>query len=293
MSVGTRRRAPTRIHLTGAASIALRATLEHPRRPARVLAVFPLGLYLEVRSQVEPHVVAVVHGHASKPPNGVVVSGNGWPPASIGEEAAIGDGTVEIGDAVIRTRRWWDPGLILGAVGRDRLADSLEAGTRLVAAHSRRCGLAGHEAGESLAAACGAGDLARAVMAAERLVGLGPGLTPSGDDMISGLLMTLRVFGGACPGGLPAVKLADWLGAAVTYDARTRTTPISATMLHCAARGQGSPEVRAVLRGAAGLLPLEPAMRKLLLIGHTSGADLAWGILAGLRAVLRLSEGAR
>ncbi len=84
--------------------------------------------------------------------------------------------------------------------------------------------------------------------------------------------------------------LADWLAAAVTFDARTRTTPISATLLHCAARGEAGLETIAVLRGLTGRQPLEPAVHRLLRLGHTSGADLAWGIRTGVSAVLELRE---
>jgi hypothetical protein len=92
------------------------------------------------------------------------------------------------------------------------------------------------------------------------------------------------------PGGGSAVWLADWLGAAVTADAGTRTTALAATLLHCAAHGQAAGEVAAVLRGIAGQEPPHPAIRRLLGVGHTSGADLAWGLLAGCRAALQLVE---
>jgi hypothetical protein len=84
------------------------------------------------------------------------------------------------------------------------------------------------------------------------------------------------------------VWLADWLAAAVAFDARTRTTPISATLPHCAARGEAGAESLGVLRGTVGHQPLEPAVQRLLRLGHTSGADLAWGIRTGLSAVLSL-----
>ncbi|MFP3967914.1 DUF2877 domain-containing protein, partial [Actinomadura fulvescens] len=51
-------------------------------------------------------------------------------------------------------------------------------------------------------------------------------------------------------------------------------------------------EVAAVLRGVAGQEPPAPAVRRLLAAGHTSGADLAWGVLAGCRAALRLATAA-
>jgi hypothetical protein len=43
-----------------------------------------------------------------------------------------------------------------------------------------------------------------------------------------------------------------------------------------------------VLRGVAGAQPLEPALRRLRRVGHTSGADLAQGIAIGVDAVLSL-----
>ncbi|MEW2357968.1 DUF2877 domain-containing protein, partial [Spirillospora sp. NPDC029432] len=142
-----------------------------------------------------------------------------------------------------------------------------------------------------LADRCAAGDLVGAVECAERIVGLGPGLTPSGDDILAGLLVTLRLVGGARDPGGRAVWLAGWLGAAVTADAGTRTTALAATLLHCAASGAAGAEVAAVLRAVAGHEPAAPAVRRLLAAGHTSGADLAAGVQAGCRAALALSAG--
>ena len=128
--------------------------------------------------------------------------------------------------------------------------------------------------------------------AAERIVGLGPGLTPSGDDILCGLLVSLRLVGDAVRHGRRAVWLADWLGAAVTADAGTRTTALAATLLHCAAAGGAGAEVAAVLRGVAGHEPPALPVRRLLAVGHTSGADLAQGVLAGCRAALALTTDA-
>ncbi|MCP9971657.1 DUF2877 domain-containing protein [Actinomadura madurae] len=120
-------------------------------------------------------------------------------------------------------------------------------------------------------------------------MGLGPGLTPSGDDILCGLLVALRLVGEAVRHGGTAVRLADWLGAAVTADAGTRTTALAATLLHCAAGGHAGAEVTAVLRCVAGHEPASAAVRRLLAVGHTSGADLAHGVLTGCRAVLALT----
>ncbi len=148
-------------------------------------------------------------------------------------------------------------------------------------------GLAGHDGPVQLAACCASGDLAGAVEAVEQLVGLGPGLVPSGDSVVSGVLLALRLLGGAISGGTRAVWLANWLSASATCYAAQRTTALAASLLHCAASGQAAAEVSAVLLGMAGQEPLEPAAAKLL--AAAQGADLAWGLVAGCRAALLLS----
>lgn len=278
MTVGTRTR-----HVTGAASTAVRPVLEAPRRPARVLAAFPAGVYLEVRTDLEPSVIAVITGAATRLPNSVLLAAE-LPHVTVGDDASVGDGSVELGHLSLRARRWWDPAPPLGPVDLVRLAEALPR----VVPHG--AGLAGNPTVALLAESCASGWLLGAVSAAERLVGLGPGLTPSGDDVLAGLLVTLRHLGGAA-GVERAVWLAGWLAATVTYDARTRTTPISATLLHCAARGEASPEVTDVLRAVADGLPLDPALLRLHALGHTSGADLTQGIAIGLSAVVGMGAG--
>jgi hypothetical protein len=285
-----------RTPVAGAASLALRHLLDGPRRPARLIAVFPSAVYVEVQVPAEPRVLAVVSADAVRLPNATVVAASSrlQPFGGIhdGDDAIIGDGVIDIvaPNAMprlrVRVRRWWDPSPVLGPISAARLAHgavTLESATDM-----GRFGLTGHPGPELLAARCAAGDLAHAVDAAERIVGLGPGLTPSGDDVLAGLLLALRLLGGAVPGGGAAVWLADWLGAAVTAHADTRTTSLAASLLHCAAHGEAAAEVAAVLRGIAGQEPLRPAARRLLNAGHTSGADLAWGLLAGCRAALSL-----
>ncbi|MCG5214030.1 DUF2877 domain-containing protein [Streptosporangium sp. KLBMP 9127] len=280
-----------RTHGSGACSTALRPLLDAPRRPARVLAAFPAGLYLEVRTALEPHVIAVVNGGATRLPNAMILAGP-IPQAAVGEEAAVGDGAIEVGAHILRARRWWNPAPPLGPVDLPQLARALPELEAICAASPRQPGLERDGAAALLAEGCVTGSLVDTITAAEHLVGLGPGLTPSGDDVLAGLLVALRHLGLACGAGR-AVWLADWLAAAVTFDARTRTTPISATLLHCAARGEASGEILATLRGIAGRQSLEPALRRLLHLGHTSGADLAWGLRIGLAAVLALTESPR
>jgi Protein of unknown function (DUF2877) len=280
--------------VTGAASIAVRQPLIGPRCPARVITASPAAVYLELPpSATEPRVLVVAAAGTSRLPNAIAVA-----PAGLDRLVAPGPGTgdgwtgrgvVQLGELTVHVQRWWDPSPVLGPLSRARLEQGAAALHRAVATASRGPALAGHDAPAALAACCSAGDLAGAVEAAERMVGLGVGLTPSGDNMINGLLLALRLLGGAISGGTRAVWLADWLGAAVTSDASRRTTSLGATLLHCAARGQAAEEVSAVLRGLAGQEPLGPAIRKLLAAGQSQGADLAWGLVAGCRAAVALT----
>ncbi|MQA86184.1 MAG: DUF2877 domain-containing protein [Streptosporangiales bacterium] len=296
--------------LAGAASLGLRPLLDGPRRPGRVLAAFPSAVYVEVRTGREPRVLGLVIPEAVRLPNAVVVTAPELraqlASVQVGTEASVGDGVVELGGVRVRARRWWDPAPVLGPVSRIGLERGVAALQRLLDRCPRHHGLTGHPAPGNLATACVAGDLAGTVDAAERIVGLGPGLTPSGDDMLAGLLVALRVLGGAVAEGADtaggrggeaageeAVWLAGWLGAAVTPYADTRTTTLAATLLHCAAQGRPSAEMAAVLRALAGHEPLEPAATRLLATGHTSGADLTWGLLTGCLSILGGARGRR
>ncbi|MBP2705680.1 DUF2877 domain-containing protein [Microbispora sp. RL4-1S] len=300
MTVGTRPRARGTarsaargaagpVYLGGAASAALRPALESARRPARVLAAFPLAVYLEVRTETEPHVVALVTGQGVRLPNAVVVAGPLDGPAA-GDDGWVGDGVVEAGGLSVRVARWWDPAPSLGTADLGGLRPALARLRAVREASGRRPGLPPGGAVTLLADGCRRGSLTDGVTATELLLGLGPGLTPSGDDLLAGLLVTLRHLGRAA-NAPRAVWLADWLAATVTFDARVRTTPISATLLHCAARGEAAPEATGVLQAVAGRRPLEAAAHRLLALGHTSGADMLWGVEIGLSAVLSLGEG--
>ncbi|WP_019630765.1 DUF2877 domain-containing protein [Actinomadura atramentaria] len=283
--------------LPGSASTALRGVLAGPPRAARVLARYPGSLYLELRGAAEPRVVAVVAADAARPPNSVVLAAavRDRPFRRVGDGAdvRVGEGRIEAGGLLVRARRRWDPRPALGTPAPGPCARGLRSVERALADAGGRGGLAGHPAPERLADRCAAGDLAGAVEAAERIVGLGPGLTPSGDDILAGLLASLLLVGGALRDGGRAVRLAAWLGAAVTEDAGTRTTAPSATLLHCAARGAAGAEVGAVLRAVVGREAAVPAVRRLLAVGRSSGPDLVRGAVAGARAALALAAAER
>jgi hypothetical protein len=272
---------------TGVASLALRDLIRGPRRAGKILAVLPHATYLEFPGTApEPRVIVLSPPDAIRLPNAVVTA---YPQDGLepGSHVEAGEGQVAARGLEVRITRWWDPAPVLGPLSRARLDHGAVVLSRHCHAAEHACGLAGHDGPAELAACCASGDLAGAVEAAELLTGLGPGLVPSGDGIVCGILLALRLLGGAISGGTRAVWLADWLGAAATCYAGERTTPLAAALLHCAASGQAAAEVAAVLSGMAGQEPLERAAKRLLT--DTAGADLAWGLVAGCRAALTLS----
>lgn len=110
------------------------------------------------------------------------------------------------------------------------------------------------------------------------LVGLGAGLTPGGDDILAGLLVGLHALGRAA--------LVQQIGVAMSGGLTERTTVFSADLLRMATAGHASTETLAVLRAldrrTANPQLLPGALDRLLAVGHTSGADLATGLLLGL-----------
>jgi len=272
----------------GVASLAARDVLRGNRRPGKVLAALPQAIYLEFADiDTEPRVIVISPPDALRLPNAIIAGPWESRPAADSAECWAGGDRVVACGLDIRIVRWWDPSPVFGPLSRARLDHGYGVLAKLCAAADQAPGLAGHDGPAQLAACCASGDLAGAVEAAEQLVGLGTGLMPSGDSMVSGVLLALRLLGGAISGGTRAVWLANWLSASATCYAAQRTTTLAASLLHCAANGQAAAEVSAVLLGMAGLEPLEPAAAKLL--AAVQGADLAWGLVAGCRAALLLS----
>jgi hypothetical protein len=135
----------------------------------------------------------------------------------------------------------------------------------------------------ALEAACRTLDGGRALPALRRLIGRGEGLTPAGDDFLVGLVAGLeRLTAGDA-------ERARFLGAlAKGIEADTvRTTPIAAHALRQAVRGHHGAAVlalREALLCDADFERVAQALAALLCIGASSGAAMASGLLAGLRA---------
>ncbi len=109
------------------------------------------------------------------------------------------------------------------------------------------------------------------------LLGLGPGLTPSGDDLLCGALVALHAIG--------QIDTAHELEVAIAGAAPAATCPLSVAFLKAAVEGLGAEPLHATIaaalegRHATLARPIEALGRT----GHTSG----WDALAGAVLVLR------
>jgi hypothetical protein len=132
-----------------------------------------------------------------------------------------------------------------------------------------------------LASACAEDDADRAAHAAERLLGVGGGLTPSGDDYVGGAFFARGLLARADAG-----DAASWRRAAerVRAAAASATHPISATVLGDLLDGEGWAPLHDLARALADgdERASEAAARSLTRLGHSSGWDVLAGFLAGI-----------
>ncbi len=115
------------------------------------------------------------------------------------------------------------------------------------------------------------GDLARLQEGAAKLAGLGHGLTPSGDDYLSGVMLWAWL---AHPDPAPFCR-------ALSQAAAPRTTTLSAAFLRAAARGECGAAWHALLAvlGEGDETEIAAAARDIVRFGATSGADSLAGFL--------------
>ncbi len=118
--------------------------------------------------------------------------------------------------------------------------------------------------------------------ALEPLLGLGPGLTPAGDDFLCGVLVTLRALGAR----EAALDLYRRLCGHLRRCGEWHANPVSAGYLRAAARGlAGEPLHRALNALLAGEREtLSTALAGLDAVGHSSGWDALAGVALTLRA---------
>jgi hypothetical protein len=253
------------VRLDAAASSALRSVLAGPTQPATWLGVTPAALYLRISSA--PGVIALVAHDAVRLPCALMLPtiAAELPLTSIAEDAGdaiIGANvlawTGPAGPVVVRSVREWAP----ARVRPGRVAANAIAALSGVLPAPDALGIDG--AHVTLL-------MTEPAAAVGRLLGRGPGLTPSGDDVLAGFLLGARAFGLHATGAR----------AAVAALAPGRTTALSAALLWHSARGEWVDEVATVVAD-----PSERALSALLRVGHTSGAALATGLVAAASAAL-------
>jgi Protein of unknown function (DUF2877) len=113
------------------------------------------------------------------------------------------------------------------------------------------------------------------------LLGLGPGLTPAGDDAVGGAMIALRCFG--------AADEAERLAAQTVPAARLATSVISFAHLDAAASGEGAAALHDALAAiaVADIPDIAASLERLDRIGHSSGWDALAGAIAALRGLAR------
>ena len=132
----------------------------------------------------------------------------------------------------------------------------------------------------ALEAACRDDDPTAMTAEGRQLLGLGGGLTPSGDDYLGGLLFGWRLVGRRQPDAWDAAA------AQLAADAATLTHPISARLFADLAAGEGWAPLHDLVEAlAAGTSERAlQAARQLTAVGQTSGWDVFAGLLGSLGA---------
>ena len=118
--------------------------------------------------------------------------------------------------------------------------------------------------------------------ATRELIGLGPGLTPSSDDMLAGLVLLGLLY---AENGGRAQRRSRLIAEVAAAEALGRTTLLSQEYLREAASGRGNEPVMrlclALLTGGGN--SVERETRRVLEIGETSGTDTVLGVVLGTK----------
>ncbi len=253
-------------------------------------------------------IIALVGPAIGNGPLNVVIEGSGvfehvetgWPAVFSDDQLALGDSLV----VLLGSARLWSPEVNWGCLTtqRIRLKDNLAALCSWLSQNYTTNGLPGLVLGEE-AKGCedktrspqnrafltmawaGIKGLMRALQDGDRssihesaalLAGLGPGLTPAGDDYLVGLMAGLRIWPGPC--GVSPEEACQIILEAT----EGKTTLLSRAFLHGAKEGLFGEDWHGLLselaRGEA--IGIQRAAGRILSSGATSGADALAGFLS-------------
>jgi hypothetical protein len=290
-------------HLRAESASATLLKFLHTPRTGRVIATFARSCYLALDGRIVAVVSAELH---NGPLNLVVTPTPPFSGLSVGAPASSTAHRVQVADAwdiVLDGAIAWDPALgRFDRAAHDALHNHLRALTDLIAAEAPAGGLARvsvERAGGVLtpleqSASLGLRDLSSGLRRANRsqvargahtLAGLGPGLTPSGDDVLVGCLLALAA--------LPYMDGAS-VREAIASSARHRTTQISTAYLDAAARGEASEAWHRLVAtmSTSDAVRVVGAARQVLAVGETSGSDMLGGFVLASRALLGAPDAA-
>lgn len=112
------------------------------------------------------------------------------------------------------------------------------------------------------------------------LIGLGPGLTPSSDDMLAGLVLLCILYTRSRESSLGSNR---FISQAIAEEAQGKTTALSEEWLRQAALGRGNEPVMRLCEAVLTSQPkdVERETKRVLTIGETSGTDIALGVVLG------------
>jgi hypothetical protein len=133
----------------------------------------------------------------------------------------------------------------------------------------------------AFASALARDDRAAIRAAAWPLLGLGPGLTPSGDDLVGGALFARRLQAATTR----EIDAADGLAAQLIADARERTHPIAAALFADLATAQTFASLHRLAHAMVaheGDDAIVAAARETVAIGHSSGSEMLAGVILGV-----------
>ncbi len=112
----------------------------------------------------------------------------------------------------------------------------------------------------------------------EKLSGLGPGLTPSGDDFLGGIMIALHALGNA--------GLSRQLWPTIKRYTEENSNPVSLTHLSAASSGLGAAAIHQMLSAvlSGDVATIDTVINDVAAIGHSSGWDIMAGVLMTLEA---------
>jgi hypothetical protein len=271
-----------------AASTRTRHLVAGPRRAGTVLGVFPTAVYVGFPAGRSSELAVVETADGLGLPRAATMAATSaegpLQPVRAGDDASVGEGHLDLGPLALDVVRWWSPRAPRTVTNPPYDDERLDAITRLVPALPTEL----QDRLDSLVASLCATHASSLAATTKALLGLGDGLTPQGDDMLAGLLVSLHAE-------LATRPLASRLGDVVASQAPTRTTTLSAALLRDAADGFAVPplvDLVDALHETEHAVPTgRPTTHRtpadvvvpLLAVGHTSGAALAHGALAATR----------